>query len=299
MKEGSSKGYKDYKYVICEKHWGQEGAIAKIILNRPEKLNAIDLQGDAGIHDDLWAALDEVAADDDVKVLIIKGAGRAFCAGFDLSRPYRVYQEYDGISGKERPSQRSRLNIDRGWTGDNQKILLYPKVTIAQVHGHCIGEGATIAEQCDITIVADDAQISHAEQRLGFAGSGENLIPLFAMLGYKRARAMVLLGEPINGKEAERIGWATKSVPPDKLEEEADRIANAITLLPHDGIAIGKASNHLILEMLGYTRGWVHGYITHTMFTNLKYAPGEFVWAKEREGEGARASFHARDDRYK
>jgi enoyl-CoA hydratase len=293
-----TKQYGEYRFVTCEKHEATEGAIARITLNRPEKLNALDLPGDGGIHDEFWAALDEIANDDDVKVLIIRGAGRAFCSGFDLSRPYRVYQERDGVTGKERPSQRRRLNLDRQWTEDNQKVLLYPKITIAQVHGHCIGEGSTLAEQCDITIVADDAKISHAEQRLGFAGSGENLVPLFAMVGYKRARAMVLLGESITGKEAAEIGWATKSVPLDKLEEEVNRIATSITLLPRDGISIGKASNHMILDILGYTQGWAHAYITHTMVTNMKYAPGEFIWVKQREETGTKTSFHNRDKRF-
>lgn len=96
--------YGEYKYVICEKREGPEGAIARVTLNRPKKLNALDLPGDGGIHDELWAALDVIAKDDDEKVLIIRGAGRAFCAGFDLTRPYRVYQERDGVTGKERSS---------------------------------------------------------------------------------------------------------------------------------------------------------------------------------------------------
>ena len=185
----------EYRYVIYEK----AGEIAKITLNRPDKLNVIDFPGDGGIFDDLMAALDEAASDDELKVVIIKGAGRAFCAGHDLSRIYHVYEEKDKEPGKRRPSQRARLNTDRKWLEGHQKILLFPKVTIAQVHGHCIGEGAGIAEACDITIVADDAHISHAEQRLGFAGSGLNLLPLFQMIGYKKARELVLTGRAMDG----------------------------------------------------------------------------------------------------
>ncbi len=289
-----------YKSVIYEK----EGEIAKITLNRPDKLNALGMGGDPKdwegrqLWRDLFSALDEAADDDELKVVIIKGAGRSFCAGFDISRVYHVYEDCDEEPGKRRPSQRSRLHLDRKWTEDNLKILLHPKVTIAQVHGHCIGQGASIAEACDITIVADDAHISHAEQRLGFAGSGENLLPLFQMVGYKKARAMMLLGEAMDGKEADRIGWATKSVPPDKLEEEVDKIAKQVALLPRDGIAIGKASNHLLLDILGVTQGWVHAYLTHTLFTNLRFEPGEYSFIRERGYEGARSAFHKRDERY-
>ena len=283
-----------YKYVIYEK----EGEIARITLNKPDKLNVMDFPGDGGIFDDFMAALDEAANDDELKAVIIKGAGRAFCAGHDLSRIYHVYEEQDKEPGKRRPSQRARLRIDREWIAGHQKIMLFPKVTIAQVHGHCIGEGAVIAELSDITIVADDAHISHAEQRLGFSGSGIHLIPLFQMIGYKRARGLVLTGRAMDGIEAERIGWATTSVPFDKLEEEVNKTAREIALLPYDGLAIGKASNHQILDILGLTQGWLHGYLTHTLFTNLRFEEGEYNFVKQRKEEGTRTGIHKRDDRY-
>jgi enoyl-CoA hydratase len=295
-----SKYERRFKFVIYEK----DGNIARITLNRPDKLNAFGMGLDpvdtepSQLMRDFESALDEPENDDEVKVVIIKGAGRAFSAGFDISRVYHVYEDCDEEPAKRRPSQRARLRIDKEWAGLNQRILLFPKVTIAQVHGHCIGEGATIAEACDITIVADDAHISHAEQRLGFAGSGENLLPLFQALGYKRARAMVLLGEAMDGNEAERLGWATKSVPPDKLEEEVNKVAKQVALLPYDGIAIGKASNHLILDILGITQGWLHCYLTHTLFTNLRFEPGEYNFIKERKDKDTRTAFHKRDERY-
>jgi len=295
-----SKYEKKFKMTIYEK----DGNTAKVTLNRGEKLNAFGMGLDpldtepSRLMRDLESSLDEAENDDEVKVVIIKGAGRAFSAGFDISRVYHVYEDCDEEPGKRHPNQRARLRIDKEWSGLNQRILLFPKVTIAQVHGYCIGEGASIAEACDITIVADDAHISHAEQRLGFAGSGENIVQLFQMVGYKRARAMLLLGETMDGKEAERVGWATKSVPPDKLEEEVDKIAKQVALLPYDGIAIGKASNHLILDILGVTQGWLHCYLTHTMFTNLRFEPGEYNFIKERKVTGTRTAFHKRDERY-
>jgi enoyl-CoA hydratase len=283
-----------FKYVLYQK----KGLIARITLNRPDKLNVIDFPGDGGIFDDFMAALDKAAADDELKVVIIKGAGRAFCAGHDLQRIYHVYEEKDKEPGKRRPSQRARLNIDRQWLAGHQKILLFPKVTIAQVHGHCIGEGACISEMSDIVIVADDAHISHAEQRLGFAGSGLNLVPLFQMIGYKKARELVLTGRAMDGKEAERIGWATKAVPFAKLEEEVEKMAQEICLLPYDGIAIGKASNHMILDILGLTQGWLQGYLTHTMFTNLRFEESEYNFVRQRREEGVRTGVHKRDERY-
>jgi len=285
----------DYKYIIYEK----DNAIVKITLNRPDNLNAMDFPGDGGIYDQFMDALEVAANDDDIKVTIIKANGRSFCAGHDLSRIYKVYEEQDAEPGKRRPSQRARLRIDRKWLEGHQKILLFPKITIAQVHGHCIGEGAVISEMCDITIVADDAHISHAEQRLGFAGSGINLLPLFQMLGYKKARWMCLSGDAIDGTEAERIGWATKSVPPDKLEEETQKVAERMTLLPKDGIMIGKASNQWIYDIIGLNAGLSQAFVTHTLFTNLRFEPGESNFVKNRKEGGTRDGIHKRDDRYK
>jgi enoyl-CoA hydratase len=284
----------DYKFIIYE----VDGEIARIVFNRPDKLNVMDFPGDGGIFDEFMSALDEVTDNDELKVVIIKGAGRSFCAGHDLSRIYKVYEEQDLEPGKRRPSQRARLKIDRKWLEGHQKLLLLPKITVAQVHGHCIGEGSVIAEMCDVTIVADDAHISHAEQRLGFAGSGVNLIPLYQTVGYKKARWMLLTGDAINGKEAERIGWATKSVPYEDLERETNEIAKRLALLPRDGIAIGKATNHYICDILGFTQGLVQAYLSHTLFTNLRWEQGEYNFVRQRKIEGVREGIHKRDERY-
>ena len=284
----------DFKNIIYE----SEGAISKITFNRPNVLNVMDFPGDNGIFDEFMAALDIAADDDDIKVTIIKGAGRAFCAGHDLSRIYKVYEEQDEDAGKRRPSQRARLKIDRKWLEGHQKIMLFPKLTIAQVHGHCIGEGSVIAEMSDVTIVADDAKISHAEQRLGFSGSGMNLIPLYQTIGYKKARLMLLTGDSISGAEAERIGWASKSVPYEKLEEEVDAMAKRLCLLPRDGISIGKANNFLVCDILGFTQGLISGIGSHTLFTNLRWEKDEYNFVRERKDSDVRTGIHNRDDRY-
>lgn len=283
-----------YKYIVYEK----EGAVARIIFNRPDKLNVFDFPGDKGICYEFNCALDEAADDDDLKVVIIKGRGRAFCAGHDLERIYKVYEEQDQEPGKRRPSQRARLRVDREWMQMYPKLLLHPKVTIAQVHGYCIGEGAYIMEHCDMAVVAEDVHFSHAEQRLGFAGSGMPLTALFQTVGYKKARWLLLTGEAINGTELERIGLASKVVPPEQLEPEVEKVAKQISLLPRDGIAVGKASNHLICDTLGLTDGCAQGYLTHTLFTNLRYEPDEWNFVKDRKDKGARDGFHKRDERY-
>lgn len=281
------------KYVI----WEKEGEIARITLNRPEKLNCFDFPGQGGTFDQLQKTLTEIEEEDEVKVVIIRGAGRAFSSGHDLNTIWHIYGGTDE-KGDRRPSQRSRLNIDRKWMEGHNRILLYPKITIAQVHGYCLGEGAIIMEMCDMAIVAEDAQIGHIEQRIGFAGSGLNLLPLFMHVGVRRARELVLRGNILSGKEAAEIGLVNRAVPAAMLEDEVDGLAKEMLLLPRDGIAIGKASMHMIYDILGLTQGWVQGYLTHTMFTNMRFEPGEFSLLKERREKGTREAFHKRDERY-
>ena len=283
-----------YQYVLYEK----QDAIARITLNRPEKLNSIDFPGQGGINDDLYAALAEAADDDDIKVVILRGAGSSFCSGHDLSTVGFIYGYGTGESGERRPSQRVRLKVDREWMERHMKLMLHPKITIAQVQGHCIGEGTIMAEFCDIAVAAEDAQISHAEQRLGFAGGGLNMLPLYHSVGLKRARELLLTGRTLSGIEAADMGLFSKAVPADKLEEEVNRYAQEASLLPADGIAIGKASHQWILDILGVTQGLTQGYLTHTLFTNLRFEEGEHNFFKARRDKGVRAGFHERDDRY-
>ena len=109
------------------------------------------------------------------------------------------------------------------------------------------------------------------------------------------ATAVVVL----SGKEAENIGWATKSVPSEKLEEEVEKVAERMKLLPKDGIMIGKASNQWICDIIGLNSGLSHAYITHTLFTNLRFEPGEYNFVKGRKDKGTREGIHKRDERYK
>jgi len=284
----------DYEHVLYEK----EGAIIRITMNRPEKLNAMDFPGQGGLLDQFYEALTEAEDDDDCKVVVIRGAGRSFCSGHDLDTVGFVYGMGTGQPGERRASQRIRLKVDRRWIEKHLKLLLFPKITIAQVQGHCIGEGTIMMEACDMAVVADDVQISHAEQRLGFAGSGLNLLPLYLSVGMKRARELLLTGRAINGAEAVQMGLANHSVPANQLEAKVQELCETMCLLPADGIAIGKASNHMILDILGATSGLVQGYLSHTLFTNMRFEQDEYNFFRERRASGTRTAFHGRDDRY-
>jgi len=286
----------EYDKIIYEK----EGNIARIIFNYPDKLNVWDFPGQGGLMDQFYGTLNEASEDDDIKVIVIKGAGRTFSAGHDLSKVGFIYGMGTGKQGERRASQRIRLQVDRHWYMDHHlKLFLCPKITIAQVHGHCIGEGIFIVNLCDMAIATEDAQIGHTEQRLGFSGSGTPTLPILIMtIGLKRAIDLMLTGRMVNGIEAEAMGLINKAVPSDKLEEEVDKLAKAITLLPRDGIAIGKATRHLIYDRLGLVGGFAPGYVSHTLFTNLRWEPDEYSFFKQRRDKGIKAGFQGRDERF-
>jgi enoyl-CoA hydratase len=283
--------------LIYKKEDFEEGSMVTITMNKPETLNALNVEFSREIDD----AITEVEHDDDVKVVVFKGAGKSFSCGYDLGRVYFVY---GGGSGKKedksrRPSQRSRLAYDR-WRSDSlRRIFLLDKITIAQVHGYCIGGGLYMSLCCDMTIAAEDAKIGHSEQRLGFSGAMYVFPIEVALIGQKRARELLLTGKLIDGTEAERIGLVNQVVPADQLETETRKLAKSMTLLPRDGIAIGKATARLAYDSMGISSAFGQGYIGHTLFTNIRYEEGEFNFIKRRRDVGMREAVRERDARYK
>ena len=273
------------KYVRYEK----EGYIGTLVLNRPEKLNA---WGDK-ISADFQEALNEPENDDDIKVIIIKGAGDAFCAGADLSQ---VYTRYGGTPGARRPSERIRLKTDRRRLSEWwRRLFLFPKITIAQIHGYCIGLGLHLVSCCDISIAAEDAMIGMTEQRLGFSGISCIFPILVARIGLTRTIDLVLPGKLISGKQAEQIGLVTLSTAPSKLEEVVKTRAQEIALLPRDGIAMGKAMRQIEMGELGILTAFDTGYVGHSFFTNVRWESDEFNFVRQRNKVGVKAAFGTRD----
>jgi len=287
----------DYKYILYE----AKDHIATITLNKPEKLNAFQWLGRGEDAAEVWSAFQRGADDDDVKVIILKGSGRAFTVGHDLTKVGFLYGMGTGKEGERRPSQRIRLKYDKMGMDDNMmNVFLNPKITISQLHGWCIGGGIYFPLLTDLAVAAEDAQLGLTEQRLGFSGSGVlGITHLIYHVGMKRALELLLTGKIITGKEAAEIGLVNKAVPLDKLDEETMKLAKAITLLPRDGIAIGKATRHVIYDRLGLISDFIPAYISHTLFTNLRWEDDEYNFFKERRDKGsAREAFKQRDKRY-
>jgi enoyl-CoA hydratase len=263
---------------------------ATITLSRPDQLNAISL----AMLREINTALARVERDESIKVAIIKGAGRAFSAGHDLSDWGTQYGMAPGV----RATQAPRAMADRDFFWHEYTRLFYTlKPKIAQVHGYCLEGAMCLSLMCDITIAADNAELGFPGQRAGDAGM--SLQPmLFNLIGYKRTRELMLTGETIDGIKAAEIGLVNRSVAEDRLSDVVERMATAIGLLPSDGIVMGHAVTHMMYDRLGFTSAFMQLAFGHAWWTNIHYGPDDFNLLRNRRDLGLREALHARDARY-
>jgi enoyl-CoA hydratase len=278
--------------VLLEK----DGPVARLVFNRPEKSNAMTF--DDATH--LVELLHEAEDDDDVKVIILKGRGKSFCAGHDFDDVVRSYRlnEKDENGKYKRMSQRGRLQIDRKLAEEYMAFQYAMKPIIAQVQGACVGMGIYLAELVDLVVCADTARFSHAEQRLGFAGNTWHLNTLLLQYGPKKTREMLLFGSEFSGREAAEIGMANISVPEDQLEKTAEEWAQRVAQNPRDALVAGKAVHQMALDSLGATQQFYRGYVGHTLGTGLKFEPDEFNFFRERREHGTKQAYRSRDAHY-
>ena len=275
----------------------REGPIARLVMNRPSKHNALRFDD----LDALVAALHQAEADDAIKVIILKGQGPSFCAGHDYDDALKAYGLETSAKGDKprRPSVRSRLLRDRSLGANYMAFQNSAKPVIAQVHGHCTGVGIYLVELVDLAIAAEDTQFSHAEQRLGLAGNTWHLNAQILMYGAKKARELLLLGDAFDGREAERLGLVNRAVPAGELERTVEEWAGRIARHARDALVTGKAMHQLALDSLGGSQQFFRGALGHTLGTSLRYEPDEFNVLGERKKAGTTAAFKLRDKRFK
>ena len=226
--------------VLYERH----GPIATITLNRPEKLNAFN----APLLANLMKAFDQAERDAEARVVIVKGAGRAFSVGYDIS------------PGEYSPHH---VNIaeDREWLhGAIEKWLKvweFPKPVIAQVHGYCIAGATMLALCCDITLVSNECKIRWPSLPLG----GGLISTMWTWLsGPKKAKEMSFIaGSEMTGAEAHFWGWANRAVPEVELEEVTLRMARQIAQTPPDLLRLKKLAINRIMEIQGFRTAAMFG----------------------------------------
>lgn len=270
-----------------------DGSIFRITFNRPEKLNAFNFK----MYEELIELIDEAEEDDDVKVIILRGAGSSFGAGQDLNEVGLIYG-FDPEGKARRPSIRRRLAVDRKWAGHYARYWECSKLTVAQVHGHCLGTQFALMITSDFAIAAEDANIGHPGLRLVGPGLEFNIAAWMWCVGMRLAKDMMFTGRTLTGREAAELQVVNRAVPADELDDEVLTFARTLALMPADGVVMAKEAMRMVFDVMGLRTAYTFGAISHTLNTNARFEPGEFNFFRERRDKGAKSAFHERDARY-
>ena len=208
-----------------------EDGIALVTLNRPDRMNAIN---DAWISE-LHAILDRLAADRAVRVVVLTGAGRGFCAGADLKQEGPLLRE--GAEGKVREAMRGQESLSRLF----ERITRLPQPVIAAVNGPAAGGGFALALAADVRLASDTANFHVANARIGLSAGECGISWLFPRLvGLSRCFELLLTGRAFDAVEAERIGLVSRVLPGNQLMEAAMSLARTIAANAAFGVAMTK-----------------------------------------------------------
>ena len=230
-------GVDGYQVVLVDEP--AEG-IRRITLNRPDKRNALNHALRGGIIQ----ALREADQDPEILVMIVRGAGKCFSAGYDLG---------SGNEGQDLPwftpggEGHWPRHVTQGW----MSIWELTKPVIAQVHGYCLAGASELATCCDLVYMADDAEMGYPAVRFGVP---DNHFHAW-FVGMRKAMEMMLTGDSISGVEAARRGWANASFPAEELEQKVLDVAQRIATVPPDLVQLNKRVVHRQMEIMGLHTG--------------------------------------------
>ena len=259
--------------------------IARLLLNRPERLNAIN--GDT--PQDLRHAVEWANAEPEIHVIVVEGAGKGFCGGYDLN--------FFGENEIDHPCQQERQPWDpmedyaymKSNTEDFMSLWKSPKPTIAKVHGYAAAGGSDIALCCDLLIMAEDARIGYMPTRVWGC-------PTTAMwtyrLGPMRAKQLMFTGDTIDGLTAAQWGLATQAVPAAELEAATMRLANRISGVPRSHLAMHK----MVVNQVQLAMGLEQSQQMATVFDGITRHNPEGMWFRRyAQAEGFKAAVQWRD----
>ena len=202
---------KKYETVLIER----EGGITWLIMNRPEKRNAMSPQ----MHIEMDDALTELAVDSRTEVLVLTGAGEAFCAGQDIKLYFRANDDAPATRAKAR-------HASNQWRW--QRLSTFPQPTIAMVNGFCFGGGFTQVCACDLALAADEAVFGLSEVNWGILPGGIVSWNIAQTLNFRDGMYYALTGDTFDGRKAKDIGFVNFSFPKPKLREETVRLAHKL-----------------------------------------------------------------------
>ena len=269
--------------------------IATITLNNPKQRNSYD----AAMRNAVSRHLDQVADDDDITVVLLRGAGGVFSTGADMNNAYGWYGGSGGTAQPQqrRPSQRRRLTVDRKSFGFYHNLMGFPKVTIGEIAGYALGGGFEMALMTDISVIARDTKIGMPATRFLGPALG-SLHMFFHRLGPVLARRLLLTGDIIEAGELEHLGIFTDTCDSGSVTARARYWAEKVAKMPADGVVIAKEAFRLVEQTQAYNGEEVASYLFHAYGTNLQFGPGEFNFVKTRAEHGTKEAFRLRDEHF-
>jgi len=264
-------------YEIVDKH------IARITLNRPHRKNAIVTPE---MNEILSSAFTRAQDDDEVKVVILCGAGTDFCTGEDTRR---MPIESFGLKKGGRLGQSKRMRGIRKLLNSTLEGTIWgDKIVIVAAQGAVLGQGFSFAMTADLLILSDDAYLARRQSRIGFAGFETQLPMTMLRLGLNRGMEVLLTGRKVTAQELKEWGVANSVVPRDRLENEALRFARAVAAHSTDNLMLGKRAMQQFLHGLGVGAFLNFATVAHPLFSNVVWRDDEINFLRERDRVGGR-----------
>jgi enoyl-CoA hydratase len=268
----------DYETILLERR----GPVARLTLNRPRVLNALS----ARLIDEVSDALERVEADDDLRAVVLMGAGRAFSAGYDLKESGE--QPVTGVV-----EWRKRLERDVRFT---LRFWDCPKPVIAAVHGYCLAGGLDLAMCCDITLAAEGTLFGEPEIRFG---SGVVTLIMPWVIGMKKTRELLYTGfDRVTAEEALALGLVNRVVPADRLEAAAMALAEEIARNDPEAVKLTKIALNRTYERMGVKDALAMNLELDTIMEAAE-TPMRREFNRIRAEQGLKAAIAWRDARFR
>ena len=276
MRQSTHK-FSTLKYAVA-------GRIARITLNRPARLNAIN----AAMPREIRRAVDAANADDRVHVIVLAGAGRAFCAGYDLKYYAQAAGTNAGVQAMPWDPMQDYAFMMRN-TERFMSLFRSHRPVICKVQGFAVAGGSDIALCCDLVVMAEDARIGYMPARVWGC-------PTTAMwvyrLGPEKAKRMLLTGDTVDGREAERMGLVLKAVPAAALDAEVEKLAERMTSVPVNQLMMQKLMVNQALENMGLRSTQMFA----TIFDGItRHSPEGMAFKRRAEKVGFKRAVQERD----
>jgi len=264
-----------------------DGPVATITLNRPAELNTIV----PPMPDEFEAAINLATRDTAVKIVVLRGAGRSFCAGYDFGGGFHHWDEHLTTNGRWDPGKDFVMATAPALAPTQKFMSMWrsPKPVIAQVHGWCVGGGSDTALCADLVIASEDARIGTPYSRMwGAYLSGMWLY----RLGLTKAKEYALTGKPLSGREAADVGLINKAVPFAQLEAEVRRAASQLASIPASQLAAMKLIVNQAYENMGLASTQALGPILDGLMRNT---PEALAFIERAREQGVRKVIADRD----